>query len=193
MMALPAFINPTTISLALAAANTVKGMFGGKGDDIDRDEILKQLRSRFGRVGGAAQRQNEAILKQNLAGSSKAKSTSVLSQQLNRDIGSMFQNLSDAERHALGLLFRRKMQQDVFKEQQERDRLSNLTNLFSALGALKEGGVKGEGSGLTPEKLVELLSNMQMNPIQPKTNYVQPQNVDISGLLHGVNVPNLTR
>lgn len=173
-------INPGTIAAALSIANTIKSLFSkksGGGDLPSYDKLLPQLREKFSSFGGAAQRQNEAILKQGLAGSSKAKSQSVLGQQLNQDVGAIFQALSEAEIQALRMLIGAKSQQEYLKAQQDRDLLDNLSKLGSAFGALKEGGVSKEG-GMDFQQLIGLLSQ---NPtkLEPKLDYQSQPTTDI--------------
>lgn len=164
-MPLPAFINPTNIGLAISAANTAKSLFsggGGGGDTPDYNTLLQQIRQRASNYGGAAQRQNEAIVKQNLAGSSKAQTTNVLGEQLNRDIGSLFQSLSQAEVQALRMLFGAKQQQEYLKAQSNRDLLGTLSGLGEALGQLQAGGVK---NGKTQTKQTGNTGNVDLGQL----------------------------
>jgi len=151
------------------------GLFGGKSQEEKNREIIEQMRKRIMRTGGAAQKLQEGVLRQNLAGGSRLQATNVLGQQQNRAIESIFNTLSEAEIQALQMLLGAQGEQARLKFLQDQQTLGMLGDLSGSLGKLfaPKLGTTGAGTtstanagsvqGLSPEmvKLLGQLFNVQ--------------------------------
>lgn len=134
-------INPiTAIGIGTSGIGLLKSLFDGGGGGVDFDRLISQLRQ----TGGAAAKQNQAILGQSLAGGSRLQRQNVLGRQQNRDTEALF----NAETEALRLLLGTQVQRDRVKFAKQQQLLSSLSLLGSSLGQLSQGGVKaGKTSG----------------------------------------------
>jgi len=146
-----------------AGVGFLSGIFSGHGGN-NNDAILKQILSQLRTTGGATARQNQAILGQSLAGGSRLQAQSATARQLNRDTEATF----NAEQRAIRQFLGTQIQRDRLQFEKDQQSRNSLSQIGSILGALKQGGVKGntktgtQSAGVGGVDMKDVIAIMQL-------------------------------
>lgn len=127
---------PFPVAAAVAVAptviSTISSLFsGGGGSNIE--DMIKMLRKQTIQTSGAAGKLDEAILGQNLAGSSRLQKQNVLGRQQNRQLEALFNQLSEDDQRALSLLLRSQGQQDRLRFARNQSLFANISQIAQNL------------------------------------------------------------
>ena len=112
------------------------GLFGGGGGGSNIEELLRQIQERSRQIQPRLLDRSEMLLRQNLAGGSRAQSQAAVSEQRNTTIGRLFAQMNQAELDSLQLLLGAEFQQQRLQQQKDQQLLAMLSQLGLGIGDL---------------------------------------------------------